>query len=59
MAYYSVNVREYILKDLMDKGAVEMIADTFFVLNNLKYYDLQIGLDAVNNDCFNYIVLRR
>ena len=48
LAQYSVNVRDYDLKNLNEAGAIEEILEGIFFIRDTGFYDNYIGLSTEN-----------
>ena len=52
----SINIPNYILRELLRDGCVEQFSDDIFILKNIGMYDLKIGFDKDNLKNYEYII---
>ncbi len=53
---FSINIPEYIFKELTQNNFVQEIVEGVFILNNLDMYDSKLGFDKENLGEYDYVI---
>lgn len=53
---FSINIPDYILKELIKDGHVKQFSNDIFILKNLNMYDYMVGFDKDKLDSYDYVI---